>query len=145
MDNLVAVLALVGAATLVGLAYRFLHGRGHRVKSKKKIDLERLRPKRNNQVTTALGAKATLLQFSTSYCGQCPGVRRQLVALVESLQGVHHLEVDITDRLDVAAHLGINQTPTVFLLNDKGELVYRVGGIPNVTKLKAELEKLGVK
>ncbi len=145
MDNLVAVLALVGAATLVGLAYRFLHGRGHRVKSKKKIDLERLRPKRNNQVTTALGAKATLLQFSTSYCGQCPGVRRQLLALDESLQGVHHLEVDITDRLDVAAHLGINQTPTVFLLNDKGELVYRVGGIPNVTKLKAELEKLGVK
>lgn len=145
MDNLVAVLALVGAATLVGLAYRFLHGRGHRVKSKKKIDLERLGPKRNNQVTTALGAKATLLQFSTSYCGQCPGVRRQLVALDESLQGVHHLEVDITDRLDVAAHFGINQTPTVFLLNDKGELVYRVGGIPNVTKLKAELEKLGVK
>lgn len=145
MDNLLAVLALVGAATLVGLAYRFLHGRGHRVKSKKKIDLERLGPKRNNQVTTALGAKATLLQFSTSYCGQCPGVRRQLVALDESLQGVHHLEVDITDRLDVAAHFGINQTPTVFLLNDKGELVYRVGGIPNVTKLKAELEKLGVK
>lgn len=145
MDNLLAVLALVGAATLVGLAYRFLHGRGHRVKSKKKIDLERLGPKRNDQVTTALGAKATLLQFSTSYCGQCPGVRRQLVALDESLQGVHHLEVDITDRLDVAAHFGINQTPTVFLLNDKGELVYRVGGIPNVTKLKAELEKLGVK
>lgn len=145
MDNLVAVLALVGAATLVGLAYRFLHGRGHRVKSKKKIDLERLGPKRNEQVTTALGAKATLLQFSTSYCGQCPGVRRQLVALDESLQGVHHLEVDITDRLDVAAHFGINQTPTVFLLNEKGELVYRVGGIPNVTKLKAELEKLGVK
>ena len=145
MDNLVAVLALVGAATLVGLAYRFLHGRGHRVKSKKKIDLARLGPKRNDQVTTALGAKATLLQFSTSYCGQCPGVRRQLVALDESLQGVHHLEVDITDRLDVAAHFGINQTPTVFLLNDKGELVYRVGGIPNVTKLKAELEKLGVK
>lgn len=145
MDNLLAVLALVGAATLVGLAYRFLHGRGHRVKSKKKLDLERLGPKRNNQVTTALGAKATLLQFSTSYCGQCPGVRRQLVALDESLQGVHHLEVDITDRLDVAAHFGINQTPTVFLLNDKGELVYRVGGIPNVTKLKAELEKLGVK
>lgn len=145
MDNLLAVLALVGAATLVGLAYRFLHGRGHRVKSKKKIDLERLGPKRNDQVTTALGAKATLLQFSTSYCGQCPGVRRQLVALDESLQGVHHLEVDITDRLDVAAHFGINQTPTVFLLNDKGELVYRVGGIPNVAKLKVELEKLGVK
>jgi thiol-disulfide isomerase/thioredoxin len=145
VDNLLAVLALVGAATLVGLAYRFLHGRGHSVKSKKKIDLERLRPIRNGQVSLALGGKATLLQFSTSYCGQCPSVRRQLVALDQELGSVHHLEVDITDRLDVAAHFGINQTPTVFLLNAKGQLVYRVGGIPNLAKLKVELEKLGVK
>jgi thioredoxin-related protein len=58
---------------------------------------------------------------------------------------VNHLEVDITDGLDVAAHFGINQTPTVFLLNPKGELVYRVGGTPNLAKLKVELEKLGVK
>lgn len=145
MDNLLAVLALVGSAMLIGLAYRFLHGRGHRVKSKKKIDLQRLGPQRNNQLSTAVGAKATLLQFSTSYCGQCPGVRRQLIALDESLTGLHHLEVDITDRLDVAAHFGINQTPTVFVLNHKGELVYRVGGTPNLAKLRVELEKLGVK
>lgn len=145
MDNLLAVLALVGSATLVGLAYRLLHGRGHRVKSRKKIDLVRLSPNRKNQASTELGEKATLLQFSTSYCGQCPGVSRKLTAMDDSSAGLRHLEVDITDRLDVAAHFGINQTPTVFLLNPKGELVYRVGGVPNLAKLKVELEKLGVK
>lgn len=145
MDNLLAVLALVGSATLVGLAYRLLHGRGHRVKSRKKIDLVRLSPSRKNQASTELGEKATLLQFSTSYCGQCPGVSRQLTAMDDSSAELRHLEVDITDRLDVAAHFGINQTPTVFLLNPKGELVYRVGGVPNLAKLKVELEKLGVK
>ena len=61
------------------------------------------------------------------------------------LGGLSHLEVDITERLDIAAHFGINQTPTVFLLNSKGELVYRVGGLPNLIKLNQELEKLGVK
>jgi thioredoxin-like negative regulator of GroEL len=45
----------------------------------------------------------------------------------------------------VAARFGINQTPTVFLLNSEGELVYRVGGLPNLNKLNQELEKLGVK
>jgi thiol-disulfide isomerase/thioredoxin len=100
---------------------------------------------KNQVVTTTLGKKATLLQFSTTYCGQCPGVRRQLAQLEYRLGGLSHLEVDITERLDVAAHFSINQTPTVFLLNSHGELVYRVGGIPNMTKLNQELEKLGVK
>jgi hypothetical protein len=53
--------------------------------------------------------------------------------------------VDITDRINVAARFGITQTPTIFLLNAKSELVYRVGGIPNLPKINQELEKLGVK
>jgi thioredoxin-related protein len=59
--------------------------------------------------------------------------------------GVSHLEVDITDRINVAARFGITQTPTIFLLNAKSELVYRVGGIPNLPKINQELEKLEVK
>ena len=94
---------------------------------------------------TELGKQATLIQFSTQFCGQCPGVRRQLAQLEHRHGGLTHLEVDITDRLNVAARFGINQTPTVFLLNSQGELVYRVGGVPNLTKLNQELEKLGVK
>lgn len=145
MESLLAVLALLGSATLLGLLYRLFRGRGHSVRGHKKIDLERLRPMKNQVVTTTLGKKATLLQFSTTYCGQCPGVRRQLAQLEYRLGGLSHLEVDITERLDVAAHFSINQTPTVFLLNSHGELVYRVGGIPNMSKLNQELEKLGVK
>jgi thiol-disulfide isomerase/thioredoxin len=145
MENLLAVLALVASTTMLGLAYQLLHGRGHRVKSGIIIELERLSPSRDGQPTTKLGERATLLQFSNSYCGRCSGVRRQLSALGERKSGLHVLEVDITDRLDVAANFGINQTPTVFLLGAKGELVYRVGGIPNLVRLSAELEKLGVK
>ena len=86
-----------------------------------------------------------MLQFSTEYCGQSPGVRRQLAQLEYRMGGLSHLEVDITDRIEIAAHFGISQTPTVFVLNPRGEIVYRVGGVPKLPLLLAELEKLGVK
>ena len=145
MESLLPVLALVATASLVGIAYRLLRGRGHRVRRGQHIDLRRLRATKNGILTTEPGKQATLIQFSTQYCGQCPGVRRQLAQLEQRLDGISHLEVDITDRLNVAARFSINQTPTVFLLNSEGELVYRVGGVPNLTKLNQELEKLGVK
>lgn len=145
MESLLPVLALVVTASLVGLVYRLLRGRGHRVRKKQLIDLRRLRATKNGILTTELGKQATLIQFSTQYCGQCPGVRRQLAQLEHRHGGLSHLEVDITERLNVAARFSINQTPTVFLLNSEGELVYRVGGVPNLSKLNQELEKLGVK
>ena len=145
MESLLPVLVLVATASLVGIAYRLLRGRGHRVRRRQHIDLRRLRATKDGILTAELGKKATLIQFSTQYCGQCPGVRRQLAQLEHRLGGISHLEVDITDRLNVAARFSINQTPTVFLLNSEGELVYRVGGVPNLTKLNQELEKLGVK
>lgn len=145
MESLLPVLALVSIASAVGISYRLLRGRGHRVRSRQKIDLRRLRATNNGILSTELGRQATLIQFSTQYCGQCPGVRRQLAQLEHRLGGLVHLEVDITERLNVAARFSINQTPTVFLLNSQGELVYRVGGVPNLTKLIQELEKLGVK
>lgn len=145
MESLLPVLALVVTASQVGLVYRLLRGRGHRVRKKQLIDLRRLRATKNGILTTELGKQATLIQFSTQYCGQCPGVRRQLAQLEHRHGGLSHLEVDITERLNVAARFSINQTPTVFLLNSEGELVYRVGGVPNLSKLNQELEKLGVK
>ena len=100
---------------------------------------------KNGVPTNVLGKKATLLQFSTEYCGQCPGVRRQLAQLEYRLGGLSHLEVDITERIEIAAKFNISQTPTIFVLNPSGEIVYRVGGVPKLPLLMQELEKLGVK
>lgn len=110
-----------------------------------KLDLVRLPTEKNGVPTKQLGKSATIIQFSTQYCGQCPGVRRQLAQLEYRLGGLSFLEVDITERIDIAAHFSISQTPTVFVLNDRSELVYRIGGVPNLQLLTKELEKLGAK
>lgn len=145
MESLIAPALLVLLTSVLGFLIKALQGRGHKVVSHEVVDLSRLPATQNNIPTTELGAKGTLLQFSTQYCGQCPGVRRQLAQLAYRLGGLSHLEVDITDRLDVAAHFGISQTPTVLLLDSKGEIVYRFGGIPNLQSLNHEIAKLGVK
>jgi len=51
--------------------------------------------------------------------------------------------VDITDRLNLAAHFSVSQTPTVFLLDPKGEIKFRISGIPKPGLIQSELRKLG--
>ena len=145
MDSLTLVLLLLALGTLAGVAYHLLRGRGRELIRPEKIDLNRLPTEKNGVPTKQLGKQATLIQFSTEYCGQCPGVRRQLSQLEYRMGGISFLEVDITERMDIAAHFGISQTPTVLVLNANSELVYRVGGVPNMKLLNEELEKLGAK
>jgi thiol-disulfide isomerase/thioredoxin len=143
--SLIATLGLLALGVLVGVVFKVLQGKGRRVSSREIIDLGKLKAKNNALPITDYGKKATLVQFSTEYCGQCPGVRRTLSQLEYRLGGLRFAEVDITERLDVAAHFNISQTPTVFLLDDKGHLIYRMGGVPKMNQLMEELEKLGVK
>lgn len=136
---------LVLLALALGLAYRFLGGRGHRVRKSEAIDLKKLGATRDGLPVKVFGKKATLLQFSAEYCAICPGVSRAFGKLEYRYGNLKHIEVDITNRLDLAAHFNINQTPTTFLLNEKGEIVFRVSGAPKLDLLTKELEKLGVK
>ena len=145
MESLYLVLALLALATLAGLVFRATRGRGRELSGSVEIDLERLPTEKNGVPTKVLGKRATLVQFSTEYCGQCPGVRRQLAQIEYRHGDVSFLEVDITDRMDIAAHFNVSQTPTVFVLNSQSNLVYRVGGVPNLQQLNEELAKLGAK
>ena len=142
---MIATLGLLLAAVIGGTIYKYLQGKGRRVSSAEVIDLRKLRATSNGLPVTEYGKKATLVQFSTEYCGQCPGVKRTLSQLAYRTGGLAFAEVDITERLDLAAHFSISQTPTVFLLDDTGHVIYRVGGIPKMNQLTDELQKLGVK
>lgn len=136
---------LVALALVLGLAYRSLGGRGRKVVNSEVIDLKRLGATKQGLPVKAFGKSATLLQFSAQYCAICPGVSKALGKLEYRHGNLKHIEVDITDRLELAAHFNINQTPTTFVLNSKGEIVYRVSGAPKLDILSKELEKLGVK
>jgi thiol-disulfide isomerase/thioredoxin len=141
--GLLSGLILLALSLAAGVWLKFSAGRGKRVSTHEIIDLSKLKVKKGKSQVKTFGKKATLLQFSTEYCGICPGVSRQLHQLEYRNGGLLHLEVDITERLDLAAHFAITQTPTIFILDKHGALKFRVAGAPKPGIIQQELEKLG--
>lgn len=135
MSPLVAVAALaalVVLATALGLLQRTRSGRP-RAGSGDTVLPEHL------GTAQALGARATLVQFSTPTCAQCPGTARLLRSLAEEHDGVVHLEVDLTRHPEAADRFGVLQTPTTLLV-DAGHCVRaRIGGAPRRDALDREL------
>jgi thiol-disulfide isomerase/thioredoxin len=146
VDSTIALsIALIVLATIAGLVYRFFRGRGRSVSGAQCIKLQKLKILKDGEEISEFGKEATVVLFSTEYCGQCPAVRRSLAKLEYRKGGLLFIEVDITNRINLAAHFNISQTPTVFILNPAGEIRFRIGGTPKPKTIETEIEKLGVK
>ena len=135
-------LGLVALTLLVGGGLKLATGRGKVVDSSEVIDLARIGATKNGFPFSELGKKATLLQFSTQYCGQCPGVARSLAQLEYRDGGLRHVEVDITERIELAAHFSVSQTPTIFILDSTGRIRSKISGVPKPGAILQELERL---
>jgi thiol-disulfide isomerase/thioredoxin len=77
-----------------------------------------------------LGDRATLLQFSSSFCTPCRATRQVLADVASSTEGVAHVEIDVADRADLARVLDVRRTPTTFLLGPDGRIASRASGPP---------------
>jgi thiol-disulfide isomerase/thioredoxin len=84
----------------------------------------------SSELGELLGAKATLVQFSTSVCQPCRVTRGVLAQIATEIDGVRHLEIDAEVRLDLVRRLNVLRTPTVFVLDDRGRIVNRASGAP---------------
>jgi len=77
-----------------------------------------------------LGARATLLQFSSTFCAPCRAARQLLADVAARTDGVAHLEIDVADRLDLVRRLDVRRTPTLFVLGPQGQITRRASGVP---------------
>jgi thiol-disulfide isomerase/thioredoxin len=77
-----------------------------------------------------LGSRATLLQFSSSFCAPCRAARQLLADVAAGDTGVTHVEIDVADRLDLVRRLDVRRTPTVFVLGPQGQVTRRASGLP---------------
>jgi thiol-disulfide isomerase/thioredoxin len=77
-----------------------------------------------------LGARATLVQFSSPFCAPCRATRQLLADVAGRSEGVAHLEIDVATRTDLARQLDIRRTPTVFVLGPRGRIAGRASGLP---------------
>lgn len=72
------------------------------------------------ELAPELGERATLVQFSSPICAPCRATRRLLGDLAAERVGVEHLDIDVSERLDLADRFGIRRTPTVLILDADG-------------------------
>ena len=133
---LVVIVALVGASTAIGLAWKQAQGRIVRTDGRtviKASDIPGIR---------RFARGATLLQFSTEVCAPCRAAHTVLDGLAATRSDVAHIDLDLTHRPDLASRFNIMQTPTTFILDRKGVVRARIGGAPRRDAVAAEIERI---
>ena len=141
--GLVALVALPALATLAGLAWRARQGPVRATAPRttdaapgvSTADALGLGP-------TALGARVTLVQFSTEFCSRCPATARELTAIAGDYDGVRHVEIDLTRDAALADRFHVTQTPTTLVLDARGEQTARIGGAPRVREVRDLLDSI---
>ncbi|WP_313404342.1 thioredoxin family protein [Aeromicrobium sp.] len=87
-----------------------------------------------------LGDRATLVQFSSSFCAPCRATRQVLTQVVDLVPGVTTVEIDAESQLELVRRLDVLRTPTVLVLDAQGAIVTRASGAPTRDQVLVALE-----
>jgi thiol-disulfide isomerase/thioredoxin len=129
------VLVLVGTLVLAGAAGMALRARQGRIRGAGGVPAGRLAAAAAlpDDVRRVLDpdAAVTLVQLSTTFCAPCRHARTLLADLAARTDRLHHTELDLTHRPDLARALSVLRTPTTLAVDRSGAELLRVGGVPN--------------
>lgn len=119
------VLATLIVGVIVGLVLRRRDGRIR--------DASASRPAASlpEPVADALGDDVTLVQLSTTFCTPCRHTKARLSSLAERTDGLSHVDIDVSEDIDVARALNVMRTPTTIAYTADGTELFRVGGLPD--------------
>jgi thioredoxin 1 len=93
-------------------------------------DLEQIRP-----------FAFTLVYFTTPTCAPCKTVQRPAIKSLSQLLGdaLHVIEIDATEKPDMASRWGVMSVPTTFLFDPKGNLRHINHGVTRAEKLLSQI------
>ncbi|MEV6640003.1 thioredoxin family protein [Amycolatopsis sp. NPDC051371] len=133
MTGLWVLVAVLVAGVAVGALLKARNGRV------READPSRAKPARElpGPVADVLdpASAVTLVQISTTFCAPCRHAKAVLEPLAERTDGLHHVELDVTNQPEVAQSLSVLRTPTTIALTPDGRELLRVGGVPKGPEL----------
>jgi len=108
---------------------------------------QRLLSRAKNNLTSLLNPlpnKPVIVYFTTPDCAPCKTVQRPALDKLMTMLGekLHVVEIDATERPDLAKTWGVMSVPTTFLLNAKGEARYVNNGVARAEKLMEQIQTL---
>ncbi|SHE52630.1 TlpA family protein disulfide reductase [Streptoalloteichus hindustanus] len=127
-----ALLGTVAVTLALGTLHRVREGRVRRKESAEVAvaEPEGLLEGLPEAVRAALGGGVTLVQLSSTFCAPCRHARVLLSDLAGRTEGLRHVEIDLTERPELARRLGVLRTPTTLALDAAGRELLRVSGVP---------------
>jgi len=82
-----------------------------------------------------------LLFFSSAFCDPCIQTRGVLKMVADLVPAAKIAELDVARDENRAREAGIRSTPTVVVVDDNGEEVFRAEGVPTVNQVLVALAK----
>jgi thiol-disulfide isomerase/thioredoxin len=132
---ILTLLTLVALATVLGLVWKARAGRVRAAGRDARVSAV-------DVGAAELASRATLVQFSTEFCAQCPATARVLNGIAAEHDGVGHVDVDLTVRPDIARRFDVLQTPTTLLLDGRGRIRGRISGAARPADVRSALDRI---
>jgi thiol-disulfide isomerase/thioredoxin len=129
------LLLLIVLALATGIGFRLKANQG-RVKEKKGLQIS------ENEIGTSLGDRATVLQFSTTFCSSCRAAKVLISDVVSKRSDVKYVEIDAESNLELVRRLDIRSTPTTLFLDKKGSEIARAVGAPKRDQITSAINRL---
>ena len=126
MNSPLLLLMLLALATGIGFRIRATSGR---VKEKKGLQISAV------EIGTAFGTRATVVQFSTTFCSACRAAKSLISEVIKNQDDISCIEVDAESNLELVRRVGIRSTPTTLFLDKSGFEIARATGAPKRDQL----------
>lgn len=101
---------------------------------------------RNNVFTlfNTLPNKPVLVYFTTPDCAPCKTIQRPAINRVSHVLGdqLEVVEIDASERPELAKAWGVMSVPTTFVLDTRGEARFVNNGVARAEKLLEQIQKL---
>jgi len=129
------LLLLIVLALATGIGFRLKATQG-RIKQKKGLQIF------ESEIGTSLGDRATVLQFSTTFCSSCRAAKVLISDVVSKRGEIKYVEIDAESNLELVRRLDIRSTPTTLFLDKKGFEIARAVGAPKRDQIIAAINRL---
>lgn len=85
----------------------------------------------------------TLVYFTTPTCVPCKTIQRPAIQDLSQLLGnaLQVIEIDATEKPELASHWGVMSVPTTFLFDPKGQLRHINHGVTRAEKLLMQIHE----
>ena len=133
MKSPLLLLIVLALATGIGMRLKATQGR---IKQKKGLQIS------VSEIGTSLGDKATVVQFSTTFCSSCRAAKVLISDVVSKRDDVKYVEIDAESNLELVRKLDIRSTPTTLFLDKKGFEIARAVGAPKRDQITAAINRL---